>query len=89
MKLQELAVGMVNTGDLRERARRWRLAADATRAECTMLTKVSELSWRSPSAQEFRRLIARRVRELRVLAEREDAVADLLDRVAGEAERAA
>lgn len=89
MPLQALAVRMVDTGDLRERARRWRLAAQDTRAECTMLVKVSELSWRSPSAQEFRQVISRRLRELRDLAEREDAVADLLDRVAVEAERAA
>lgn len=80
---------MVNTGDLRERARGWRLAADATRAECRLLVSVSELSWRSASAQEFRQVLARRVRELRELAEREDAVADLLDRVATEAEKAA
>lgn len=80
---------MVDTGDLRERARRWRVAAQDTRAECDMLVKVAEVSWRSSSAQEFRRVIARRLRELRDLADREDAVADLLDRVAGEAERAA
>lgn len=54
-----------------------------------MLVKVSEVSWRSPSAQEFRRVIAGRLRELRDLADREDAVADLLDRIAGEVERAA
>lgn len=54
-----------------------------------MLVEVSELSWRSPSAEEFRRLISRRVRELRELADREDAVADLLDRVAESAELAA
>lgn len=54
-----------------------------------MLTKVSQLSWRAPSADHFRQVIARRVRELRELAQREDAVADLLDRVAAEAERAA
>lgn len=89
MPLWELAVRMVNTGDLREWARRWRLAAEDTRAECSMLLKVSEISWRSPTAAEFRQVIARRVRELRELAEREDAVADLLDRVAVEAEKAA
>lgn len=89
MPLWALAVRMVDTGDLRERARRWRVAAEDTRAECAMLLKVSELSWRSPSAQEFRQVISRRVRELRDLAEREDAVADLLDRVAVEAEQAA
>lgn len=54
-----------------------------------MLLKVSELSWRAPSAEGFRRLITTRVRELRELAEREDAVADLLDRVADHAEQAA
>ncbi|KGN33982.1 hypothetical protein N802_08845 [Knoellia sinensis KCTC 19936] len=75
--------------ELRVRAGRWRLAAEATRAELRLLVGVSELSWRSSSAEEFRRLISRRVRELRELAEREDAVADLLDRVASEAERAA
>lgn len=54
-----------------------------------MLRQVAELSWRSPSAAEFRRVLDIRVRELRDLAEREDAVADLLDRVADSAERAA
>ena len=89
MPLRALAFGMVNTEDLRARAHRWRLAADGTRAECAMLVKVSELSWRSPSAGEFRRLIACRLRELRELADREDAVADLLERVAESAELAA
>lgn len=89
MWLWELAVRMVTTGNLRERARRWRLAAEDTRAESAMLLKVSQLSWRAPSAEEFRRLIQTRVRELRELADREDAVADLLDRVAAEAEQAA
>lgn len=54
-----------------------------------MLRKVAELSWRAPSAEQFRRVITTRVRELRELAEREDAVADLLDRVADSAEQAA
>lgn len=54
-----------------------------------MLRHVGELSWRSPSAAEFRAIIEVRLRELRDLAEREDAVADLLDRVADAAERAA
>ncbi|GAA4119426.1 hypothetical protein GCM10022415_19460 [Knoellia locipacati] len=54
-----------------------------------MLRQVAELSWRSPSAAEFRRVLEVRLRELRDLAEREDAVADLLDRVADTAERAA
>lgn len=89
MALRALAVRMVDAGDLRERARRWRRAAEDTRRECTMLVKVSEMSWRAPSAGEFQRLIRTRVRELRELAEREDAVADLLDRVAAEAEQAA
>ncbi|EAQ00315.1 hypothetical protein JNB_09089 [Janibacter sp. HTCC2649] len=89
MSLRALAVRMVNTGDLRERARRWRIAAEDTRAECAMLRKVAELSWRAPSAEQFRRVITTRVRELRELAEREDAVADLLDRVADSAEQAA
>lgn len=80
---------MVNASDLRERARRWRVAAEATRQECVVLGRVSELSWRGPSSAEFRRLIGVRVRELRDLAEREDSVADLLDRVAETAERAA
>lgn len=80
---------MVDAADLRQRARRWRLAAEATRQECVVLVRVSELSWRSPSAAEFRRLIAVRVRELRELAEREDSVADLLERVAESAERVA
>lgn len=51
--------------------------------------RVSELSWRAPSAAEFRRIVAVRVRELRELAEREEAVADLLERVADSAGRAA
>lgn len=51
--------------------------------------RVSELSWRAPSAAEFRRIVALRLRELHDLAGREDAVADLLDRVADAAERAA
>ena len=80
---------MDSTGDLRDRARRWRLAAEETRAECAILVGVSGLSWRAPSADAFRRLISRRVRELRSLAEREEAVADLLDRIAETAERAA
>ena len=54
-----------------------------------MLLKVAEMSWRAPSANEFRRVIRTRVRELRELADREDAVADLLDRVAAAAEQAA
>ncbi len=89
MHLREFAVRMVDTRDLRERAQRWRLAAQDTRAECEMLRKVSEVSWRSPSAQEFRHAISRRVAELQELAQREDAVADLLDRVAETAELAA
>ncbi|CAN7184814.1 hypothetical protein [Knoellia sp. LjRoot47] len=60
-----------------------------TRQECVVLRHVGELSWRSPSAAEFRAIIEVRLRELRDLAEREDAVADLLDRVADAAERAA
>ncbi|MFC7487379.1 hypothetical protein ACOCJ7_19390 [Knoellia sp. CPCC 206453] len=80
---------MTNTGDLRGRAQHWRLAAQDTRAESAMLLTVSELSWRAPSAERFRVLIRTRVRELRELAEREDAVADLLDRVADRAEQAA
>lgn len=89
MLLWALAVRMVDAADLRERARRWRLAAEATRQECVVLVRVSELSWRAPSALEFRRLIGVRVRELRELADREDSVADLLDRVADAAGRAA
>lgn len=54
-----------------------------------MLAGVAELSWRGPSAAEFRRVVAVRLNELRDLADREDAVADLLDRVAEAAERAA
>ncbi|MFC7489924.1 MULTISPECIES: hypothetical protein [unclassified Knoellia] len=80
---------MVTTGELRERAQRWRVAAQDTRAECEVLRHVSGLSWRSPSAQEFRQVISRRITELQALAEREDAVADLLVRVAESAELAA
>lgn len=80
---------MVDAADLRQRAHRWRQAAEVTRQECVVLRQVAELSWRSPSAVEFRRVLDIRVRELRDLAEREDAVADLLDRVADSAERAA
>ncbi|WP_404380752.1 hypothetical protein LL946_11470 [Knoellia locipacati] len=74
---------------LRERAARWRLAADTTRQECRMLAGVTELSWRGPSSVEFRRAVAGRLREMHELAEREDSVADLLDRLADAAERAA
>ncbi|KGN30686.1 hypothetical protein N798_10090 [Knoellia flava TL1] len=80
---------MIDAGDLRRRAGRWRQATDTTRRECAVLVRVSELSWRSPSAAEFRRIIDVRLRELHDLAAREDAVADLLDRVADAAERAA
>ena len=75
--LWELSVRMVDAADLRRRAGRWREAAEVTRQECTVLRRVAELSWRSPSAAEFRRIIEVRLRELRDLAEREDAVADL------------
>jgi hypothetical protein len=87
--LSALAARMDNAGDLRERARHWRRAAQDTRDECTLLVRVSGLSWRAPSAEAFRRLVSRRVRELRDLAEREEAVAELLDRIAEAAERAA
>ena len=87
--LWEFSVRMVDAADLRRRAGRWREAAEVTRQECTVLRRVAELSGRSPSAAEFRRIIEVRLRELRDLAEREDAVADLLDRVADTAERAA
>jgi hypothetical protein len=80
---------MVDTAGLRERAKRWRLAADASRAECRLLAGVAELSWRGPSAAEFARVVGVRLREMRDLAEREDAVADLLDRLAERVERAA
>ena len=80
---------MVDAEDLRRRAGRWREAAEVTRQECVVLRQVAELSWRSSSAAEFRRVLEVRLRELRDLAEREDAVADLLDRVADTAERAA
>ncbi|KGN38339.1 hypothetical protein N803_10685 [Knoellia subterranea KCTC 19937] len=53
------------------------------------LVRLAELTWRAPTADAFRRNIAVRVRELRELAAREDAVADLLDRVATESARAA
>ena len=87
--MRALAVHMDNSVELKERAQHWRRVAQETRAECTMLMSVSELSWRAPSADAFRRLISRRVRELRGLAEREEAVADLLDRIAETAEQAA
>ncbi|MFW5472531.1 hypothetical protein ACOCJ5_04410 [Knoellia sp. CPCC 206450] len=80
---------MIDAGELRRRAGRWRLAADTTRRECAVLVRVAELSWRSPSAAEFRRVVDVRLRELHDLADREEAVADLLDRVADAAERAA
>lgn len=75
--------------DLRERAARWRLAAETTRTEMAALLSMSAISWRAPSADAFRRVVSVRVRELRELAEREDAVAALLERVASEAEQAA
>ncbi|WP_170070170.1 hypothetical protein [Knoellia remsis] len=50
---------------------------------------MAQLSWRGRTADEFRRVISVRVRELRELGEREDAVADLLDRVADRVEQAA
>ncbi|MEO6019711.1 MAG: hypothetical protein ABIP45_05610 [Knoellia sp.] len=80
---------MTNAGNLRERARRWRIAAERTRAEGALLSMVSDLSWRSPSADAFRRTLSRRSRELYGLAEREDSVADLLDRLAEVCEQAA
>ncbi|WP_035903783.1 hypothetical protein [Knoellia subterranea] len=80
---------MTTAGDLRARAARWRLAAETTRREVASLVRLAELTWRAPTADAFRRNIAVRVRELRELAAREDAVADLLDRVATESARAA
>lgn len=75
--------------DLRDRAARWRHAAETTRTELAALMAMSEISWRAPSAEEFRRVVSVRVRELRELAECEDSVARLLDRLATEAERVA
>ncbi|PRY59360.1 hypothetical protein BCF74_11097 [Knoellia remsis] len=80
---------MVDATDLRSRARRWRRSAERTREEVGTLGVVAQLSWRGRTADEFRRVISVRVRELRELGEREDAVADLLDRVADRVEQAA
>jgi len=75
--------------ELRRRACRWRQMSEVTRAEVGVLRTVGPLTWRGESAAAFREVLARRVRELAELAAREDAVADLLDRLAVAAEQAA
>lgn len=75
--------------ELRLRAARWRQTAEATRAETGALQAVGAMTWRGESAHAFREVLGRRVDELRDLAEREDAVAAMLDRLAAVVERAA
>ena len=54
-----------------------------------VLRAVGALAWRGNSAAAFRGVLAGQVRELVQLAESEDAVADLLDRLAAAVEQAA
>lgn len=80
---------MDGAAELRRRAGRWREQAEVTRAELRVLRAVGALAWRGNSAAAFRGVLARQVRELVQLAESEDAVADLLDRLAAAVEQAA
>lgn len=75
--------------ELRVRAAGWRRTAEVTRVEVVALRSVAAMTWRGESADVFRRVLGQRIRELRDLAEREDAVAELLDRLAAVVERAA
>lgn len=75
--------------ELRRRAGRWRLAAEATRAELRALRSVGAITWRGESADAFRQVLGRRMAELRELAEKEDAVATMLERLAAVVEQAA
>ena len=75
--------------ELRHRAGRWRQTAEATRAELGALRSVGAITWRGVSADAFRQVLGRRMAELRELAEREDAVAAMLDRLAAVVEQAA
>lgn len=89
MPLREWDVDMDEATELRRRAARWRQTAEVTRAETVALRSVGAMTWRGESADVFRRVLARRVGELRELAEREDAVAAMLDRLAAVVEQAA
>ena len=80
---------MGDATELRRRAGRWRQLAEVTRAEVLLLRRVREIAWRGDSAAAFRDVLGRRVGELVDLADREDSVADLLDRVAAAVEQAA
>ncbi|MFW5468499.1 hypothetical protein ACOCJ4_00470 [Knoellia sp. CPCC 206435] len=80
---------MSDATELRRRAGRWRQLAEVTRGEVVLLRRVREIAWRGSSAAAFRDVLGRRVEELVELAEREDSVADLLDRVAAAVEQAA
>ncbi|KGN43123.1 hypothetical protein [Knoellia aerolata] len=80
---------MNEASELRRRAARWRATAEVTRTEMRTLRTLATLTWRGESAGAFREVLGRRVRELGELADREDAVADLLDRVAAVVEQAA
>lgn len=80
---------MDEAGELRRRAARWRHSAEVTRAEAARLRRVGPIGWRGNAAAAFREVLGRRVRELGELAEREDALADLLDRLAAAVEQAA
>lgn len=80
---------MSDATGLRRRAGRWRELAEVTRGEVAVLRGVHAVAWRGDSAAAFRVVLARRVRELVDLAEREDSVADLLDRLAAAMEQAA
>jgi uncharacterized protein YukE len=89
MPVGEWDADMDEARELRLRAGRWRAMADVTRAELRVLRTAGPSTWRGESAGAFREVLSRRVRELAELADREDAVADLLDRLAAVVEQAA
>lgn len=89
MALREWDVGMDEATELRRRAASWRRTAEVTRAELAALRSVGATTWRGGSADVFREVLGRRISELRELADREDALAAMLDRVAAVVEQAA
>lgn len=80
---------MDGASEMRGRAGRWRRLAEVTLGEVQLLRQVGGIAWRGDSAAAFRDVLGRRVRELEELAEREEAVADLLDHLAAVVEQAA
>lgn len=73
---------MVESDEIRARARAWRDAADASRDRARRVLALGDLRWDAPAADAFRAGLRERASGLHRLADAEDDVAAALDEAA-------